>query len=317
MKYCCDYIFNLYASTINRYTGLFASSLVLILFLLFAGCASDSLRQERETDITLDISDEEFIDLLDVKKIFYALPSPLETAMLLKSSGAVYNEELLNPADNVSRYLTNRSMAVNLGIYTANLSYASLFEQTQTSMQYMDAAKGLADNLGILDAVDSYTMERVEENLGNRDVIIDVVSETFMNSSSFLQENDREPVAVMMFVGGWVEGLYLALNLVDEDDLEDDPLVKRIVDNKLSFEILMLLLEENSYNNDVAGLINEMKKIENIFRKIEIESTPIEVKESGDDSATVLSSQSVSNIDRNLFLQLKFTVTSIRNSFVS
>ncbi len=307
----------LYASSKNHYSRLFSGAVILFFFILLAACASDNSRQEREKEITVNISDEAFRDLLDAKKIFYALPSPLETAMLLKSSGAVYNEELLNPVDNISRYQTNSSMAVNLGIYTANLSYASLFDQTQTSLHYMDAAKGLADNLGILDAIDNYTMERLEDNLGNRDIIIDIVSETFMNSSSFLQENDREPVAALMFAGGWVEGLYLALNLVDEDNLKEDPLVKRIVDNKLSLELVMLLLEENSYNSDVADLINEMKKIETVFHKIKIESTPIEVMEAPDDSATILRSQSVSNINKDIFRHLKSTVTAIRNSFVS
>lgn len=308
---------SLYASSKNRFTGLSSGSLALIIFFFFAGCASDSSRQQREKDITIDISDEAFEGLLKVKKIFYALPSPVETAMLLKSSGADYNEELLNPVDNASKYLTNKSMAINLGVYTADLSYASLFDQTQISMQFMDAAKGLADNLGILDAVDSYTLERLEENLGNRDAIIDIVSETFMNSSSFLQENNREPVAALMFAGGWVEGLYLALNLVDEDNLKGDPLVKRIVDNKLSLEIMMLLLEENSHDADVASLISDLKKIENIYNKIEIKSTPVEVAKTSGDSVNILQSKSVSNIDRDIFNQLKSAVSDIRNSFVS
>ena len=290
---------------------------LLLIFLILAGCAGDGQRRERKADFTIDISDDLFEDLVRVKQIFYSLPSPLETAMILKSSGAGYNEDLLNPVGNVTRYMTNRSMALNLGIYTTDLSYASLFDQTQTCMDYMDAAKRLADNLGIIDAVDSYTLERLEANLNNREVIMDIVSETFMNSSSFLQENNREPLAAMLLVGGWVEGLYLALNLIDIDDFANNPLAKRIIDMKLSFEIVMLLLESNSQNDDVADLMVEMGSIQDVFDKIEIKSTPIEVSKSPDDQVTVLRSQTVTNIDSTILRELKSIVAAIRNSFIS
>jgi hypothetical protein len=305
------------AGPVIKSNRLFASLVLLSFFMVFAGCAGDSERRQRKKDITITFSDEALDNIFTVKQIFYALPSPLETAMLLKSAGAAYNEELLNPVENVSKYMTNRSMAVNLGVYSANLSYASLFDQTQTSMNYMDAAKKLADNLGILDAIDSYTMERLEANLGNRDVILDIVSETFMNSSSFLQENNREAVAAMMFVGGWVEGLYLALNLVNEEDVDTSPLARRIVDSKMALEIMMLLLDEHSDNNDVAYLIGEMEKIEGIFKEIEIKSTPVKVEAGPDDSGALLRSQSVSNMNKEIFRKLKSTVTAIRTSFVS
>ncbi|MFO7924299.1 MAG: hypothetical protein R6U58_11460 [Bacteroidales bacterium] len=300
--------------TIIRY----GAGLGFLLLLLFnSGCTCDRQIKEREADFTVDLSEDSFEDLARVRQIFYSLPSPLETAMLLKSSGAVYNEDLLNPVENVSRYMTNRSMALNLGIYTTDLSYASLFDQTQTTMHYMDAARRLADNLGILDAIDSYTLERLEENINNREVIMDIVSETFMNSSSFLQENNREPVAAILLVGGWIEGLYLAVNQIDEDDLEDNRLVNMVIDKKLSLEIVMLLLKDNDHNDDVTDLIREMERIENIFSGIEIQSSPVRVTESADDQVAFIRSETKSSISREVFIELKSTVTSIRNSFVS
>ena len=297
--------------------GCFASLVIFIFFVINTGCAGDCSRQQREREFTIDLSEDSIEDLIRVKQIFYSLPSPLETAMLLKSSGAEYIEELLNPVENVSRYMTSRSMALNLGIYTTNLSYASLFDQTQTCIDYMDVTRRLADNLGILDAVDSYTIERLEENINNREVILDIVSETFMNSTSFLQENNREPVAAMMLTGGWVEGLYLALAQIDENNLENNSLTKMITDKKLSLEIVMLMLDNNRHNDDVADLIADMEKIENVFREMDVRSSPVEVIQGGDESVAVLRSATELNFDRDVFLQLKSTVTDLRNSFVS
>jgi hypothetical protein len=296
-------------------SGLNAGPVILIVCLILAGCSGDRPKADRRGAMTVDISGESTD--VRIRQIFYSLPSPVETAMLLKSSGAVYDEDLLNPVENVSNYMTNKSMALNLGIYTTNLSYASLFDQTQTSMRYMSVAKRLAENLGILDVIDSDTMEKLEKNINNKEVIMDIVSETFMNSSSFLQENNREPVAAILFAGGWVEGIYLALNLVDENNMENCQLVKRIIDNKLSLEILMLLLEDNSYNNDVSELIVIMEKIYDIFQQIDIQSTPVKVTRIPGESVTVLRSQTSTNMTREVFNQLKLTVTTIRNSFIS
>ncbi len=294
--------------------SLFAISAAI---LLPGGCAGNCSRQDSDRDFTIDLPEDQSEDMERVKQIFYSLPSPLETALILKSSGAVFNEDLLNPVENVSRYMTNKSMAVNLGVYTTDLSYASLFDQPQISIDYMNAAKRLADNLGIIDAVDSETLERLEANINDREVIMDIVSETFMNSSSFLQESNREPVAAMMLTGGWIEGLYLALHQVDEDDIEQSRMVRIILDKKLSLEIVMLLLRQNSHNDDVASLMDEVRRIEDIYSKIEITRSPIEVDRDRDDGVTVLRSTTDARLDREVFRELKSTVTEIRTSFVS
>ena len=105
-------------------------------------------------------------------------------------------------------------MAVNLGIYSTNLSYASLFDQTQATLNYINAAKKMADGLEILDAIDEETIQRLEENINNRDIIIDIISETLLNSSSFLEDRGLQATSAIILVGGWVEGLYLATTLV-------------------------------------------------------------------------------------------------------
>lgn len=301
----------------NTFSFLIGCSLIIILAAGGSGCASDGPRQQREREFTIDVPEDALEDIARVKQVFYSLPSPLETAMILKSSGAIYNENLLNPVENSAGYHTNKSMALNLGIYITDLSYASLFDQTQTSMDYMEAARRLADNLGIIDAVDSHTIERLEGNINNREVIMDVVSETFMNSSSFLQENNREPVAALMLAGGWIEGLYLALNQVEENDLENNRLVGMIIDKKLSLDILMMMLDDNDYNTDVAGLIDDIEKIEEIFSRIDIVSSPIDVTHSESGGVSVLRSSSETTLTREVFSQLKSAVSNLRKSFVS
>ena len=295
--------------------------LLAILFSAFfiASCGSGGDKQ-RDAEITVDMTEidqELFEDIDEAKKIFYSLPSPLETAMLIRSAGAQYDAELLNSVDNTQNYTTNKSMALNLGIYTCDLSFASLYDQTQASISYMGAAKKMADGLGILDAIDEKTIENLEANINNREKIMDIVSETFLNSSAFLKENDRAALSAIVLVGGWMEGLYIATELVNRGTFEDnDKLVNRIVDQKLSLEIVMKLLEENQSNPDVASLIEDINELKAIFDQIIIETSVIEPVHDQETNVTTLKSKSQSNLTQELFIELSEKISSLRNTFV-
>jgi hypothetical protein len=290
--------------------------LVVSSFLLFftgcKSCSKDSANQEVNVEVDNDVMN----DISQAKKIFYSLPSPLETAMLIKTAGASYNEKLLNPLSNVTSYTTNKAMALNLGIYTTDLSFASLFDQTQASINYMQAAKKMADGLGILDAIDNNTIQQLEENINNRDRIMDIISETFMASSSFLKENDRTSVAAIVLVGGWVEGLYIATSLVPPGNIKNNKLVERIIDQKLSFDIVLKLLNENKDNPDVSSLIVEMNDLKKVFDKIEIKSSKIQAVTDNKTNVTTLQSESKNDLTPEVFVELVDKVKSIRNNFV-
>jgi len=251
------------------------------------------------------------------KRIFYSLPSPLETAMLIKNAGAQYDEGLMNLTANTSRYITAKSKALNLGIYSTDLSYASLFDQTQATMNYIEAAKKMADGLNILNAINEETIQRLEEHINNRDVIIDIISETLMNSSSFLKENGLEATASVVLVGGWVEGLYIATNLVNERSLKDNKLVERIVDQKLSLDIMVNLLEESPEDADAMAVLEDVKSLKSIFDKITIKQGNVTAVEDPATNVTTLKSESSIHITPDVFKELRSKVIEIRTSYIS
>jgi hypothetical protein len=270
---------------------------------------------EFEASGTIDAEAQK--QLNTAKRIFYSLPSPLETAMLIKNAGAEYNEDLMNPTANTSRYITAKSKALNLGIYSTDLSYASLFDQNQATLNYIEAAKKMADGLNILNAIDEETITRLEEQINNRDAIIDIISETLMNSSAFLKENDLEGTASVILVGGWIEGLYIATNLVDENDLEGSKLVERIVDQKLSLDIMVSLLEASPEDPDAQAVLVDVKTLKTIFDKITIDQGEVTAVEDPETNITTLKSESSIEITREVFIELKTKVIEIRSSYIS
>ena len=304
-----------------RYLGIvFLTGLLLV----NTSCKSCKENQKnKEAGLEDFLTEEDIFDDIDkAKKIFYSLPSPLETAMLLKSAGVTYNEGVLNDLGRVDNYSTNKSKALNLGIYTTDLSFASLFDQAQTSIKYMDVTKRLAGDMGISDAVDEETMKRLEQNLNNRDVVMDIISETFLNTSSYLKENDQQDVAAMVLVGGWLEGLYIGSQMVGDSPVEGNKLVDRIAEQKLSFSIVERMLQDNKQNQkgeenrDIIELTNELHGLKMAFDKIEVQTSAVKVEEGSDVQGTVLKSQTRIKITPEAFKELQAAVESLRNNFV-
>ena len=301
---------------------MFGFSLMLLGTALFmASCSSGGGKQQAgEDEVIIDISqlNSDFLDDIgEVKKIFYSLPSPLETALMIRSAGAMYNEDLLNSLDNAGNYTTTKSLALNLGAYTCDLSFASLYDQTEASINYMNAAKKMADGLGILDAINDETIERLEENINNRDIIMEIIADTFMNSSSYLQENDRANVAAIVLVGGWMEGLFLATQMVEMDSLQDNDLVNRIMDQKMSLEIVIKLLEESKDSPDVQSVMVDVMNLKAIFDKVSITTTPIVASVDEETNVTTLQSKTQSSLTPEVFLELREQVAIIRNKYIS
>ncbi len=304
-----------------------ASFILIFIFLVFivGGCASDKSKKNKKSanselseDFNTDLDDDLVEKINTAKRIFYSLPSPLETAMLIKTAGASYDEALLNPVSNADKYNTNLKMALNLGIYSTDLSFASLFDQTQATLNYINAAKKMADGLEILDAIDEQTISRLEENINNRDVIIDIISETLLNSSSFLEDRGLQATSAVILVGGWVEGLYIATNLVAPNaDLNHNKLVERIVDQKLSLNIVTNLLENNRESVEVQKVQKDIETLKVIFERIKIEQSEITAVEDPKTNVTTLKSESKITITREIFNDLKKQIAIVRTRYIS
>jgi hypothetical protein len=236
--------------------------------------------------------------------------------MLIKSSGALFNKDLLNPVENTKNYNSNKSMALNLGIYTCDLSFASLYDQTQLIINYMNAAKKMADGLGILDAISDEDINNLEENIHNTDVIMDIVSQTYMNSNSYLEENGQPAIAAIVLTGGWLEGLYISTQLVDIKDINGNKLVGRIIDQKLSVDILIKLLDNSKGHPAIDELISEVARIKTVFDKITIKTSPVRPEYDQATNVTVLKSEVQSDLSPEVFQELSKLVAEIRSNLI-
>ncbi len=236
---------------------------------IFVSCKN---KTNQDSD-TVGVLDTDSIDVQEkinqAKEIFYSLPAPQEVAtFLLYNDDAFFTEDILNPTSNTPNYNTEPAKAYNLGIFSADLSYASLYDQNQIVINYMATSKKLAEELGILDAFDQETINNLEENINDRDAIMRIISETFMDSDAYLQENDKQDVGAMILIGGWIEGIYLAVQISDQNVKGNTQLVSSILEQGLSLELMVQFL--NDFQSSKLDLVtNDLTELFDIYNSIE------------------------------------------------
>ncbi len=211
----------------------------------------------------------------EVKEIFYSLPAPLEVTNYLLKDKSAFDEEILNSVDNALNYSSEAALAYNLGVYSADLSYAGLFDQNQIVINFMATSKDIAEQLGILEAFDDKTIKELENNINNRDEITRIISENFMNSDAYLQENGRYEIGAMILIGGWLEGLFIAVELLENSPNDNLPLLSSILEQQLSLELMALFLDD--FNEASHQQLNVMKKdladLSEIFNSVKVNVT--------------------------------------------
>ncbi len=252
-----------------------------------------------------------------VSKVFYAVPSPSELSAMIKATGANYNKNMLNPATNEAKYTSIIQKAMNLGIYGADLSYTSTFDQTQDAMVYMGVCKKLADGLGITGAINERTVKRMEENLNNKDSLLKIISDTYLETDIYLKNNDRAGVSALVVAGGWLEGLYISVNIAAQN-ANNQMIVKRIAEQKLVLENLIGLLESNEANENTPEIMAEIKSLKTIYDKVTITEVPAsEAKTDNAAQKTVIGSGGELTLTPEQLAEITKKITAIRIMIVS
>jgi hypothetical protein len=240
-------------------------------------------------------------------KVLYAAPTPIEVSMLIKNWGIPY-PELMNDPAHASGYLTKKKMAINFGVYVTDLTTAGLYEQTQTVLKYKQAIMQLVDGLGLRSAADPKRLQQVEDNINNKNELIQIISDIYASCTEYLSEDDRDFYALAMLSGGWVEGMYIAANMINENDASNGSKMKQLVmDNKLTFDLLWQALGQmDVIPDDAVTLMIDMSYLAYLFGHQTLLTVP--------PSTAVINN--ANSVTPELFADLKNHIQLLRQQFV-
>lgn len=231
-------------------------SAVLGAFFL-ASCGSEPKTEEKVGVVESSVqgvevqSEEEFI-----------LPSTVQIGDLFRNSGLKYVDGLALDPQRASSYNTTFDKYFAFGTYWTDMTYCVLNQKSQESRAYLKVIKQLSTELGAGEMYsDEALLERFDKNLDNNDSILMILIEIDERTDLYIDDNDQQEFAMVAFVAGWVEGMYLG---VSTSDLEKHTLMTgRIIEQMVILDNLIKGL--NNYKGTDAKLDKVLSKMEALY----------------------------------------------------
>lgn len=217
-----------------------------------------------------------------VETLIGNLPPPTEIPYLIQGTGAEYNASLLNDRNKVDKYFSrNDKAALNLGIYAADIGYLSSYDKTQEAIDYLDAAKKLADNLGVIGSFNMDVLQSFEQNIANKDSLANILNRAILSSEKYLKDESRTKLAALLLTGSFVEGLYISTGLIKsypKDILPEDsrnlvltPLMRVILQQELSVDELLNMINTLEKDELLTSIATDLTSLQAGYRALNIE----------------------------------------------
>jgi len=255
--------------------------IICLTLLLTLGLWSCGSKKEKEDNNDEFKQAEESLSE-EIKDVAYNIPSPSEIPYLLQATGAEFNQSLLSDRKKADQYLSrNDKAALNLGIYAADIGYLVSYDKTQEAINYVNAAKKLADNLGVLGAFDAELLKRFEANISVKDSLAHMVDEAIHQTETYMKNDNRSKPAALMLTGSFVEGLYISTGLIksypknilkeDERNLILTPLIRVIIQQRESVDELIKMLGTVEQSEPVNTLLSDFNSLQANYKAMNIE----------------------------------------------
>lgn len=251
----------------NNILGKISSLTIIVLAVFFLSSCKGGMKSSEQDQLAADSLSKELL-ASDIKEVLYPLPAPFELTKMLSDIGATYTAKNLNPANKAVNYTTEQSKAVNLGIYGADLAYASTYQQQQDIQTYLNAIKTLADQLGVTYDFTKLLSDEYKQKFENKDSLTVIITNTIYDTYQYLDQKSDPQLAVNMVTGMWVELMYIATN-ISEKSYNYTGMVDIISNQKSSYEKVMSLLAAHNTNPDIKGLETKLQVLKPVYDKID------------------------------------------------
>jgi len=266
---------NQYTMKFTRLSALFLS---LLITLVLWSCGT-SKKDENSSD-EFKQAEESLKD--QIKDVVYNIPSPTEIPYLLEATGAEFNPSLINDRKKVDSYAArNDKAALNLGIYAADIGYLTSYDKTQEAIDYLNATKTLADNLGVIGSFDVEILKKFEANIANKDSLASLLNETVQKTDRYLKDDNRNKLASLMVTGSFVEGLFISTGLIKsypKNILPDDarnlvltPLMRVVLEQEKSVSELLSMLSTVEQTDPVTTIVADLTALDASYRALNID----------------------------------------------
>jgi len=253
--------------------------------------------------------------LIKYNNNLFTLPSPYQVTFSVKNTKMGFERSLLNPADNVSNYVTNFKQALNIGIYGTDLGYLNIYDQIPDVISYFTVIKKLSQEIGLDDALQAQIIDRIEDNINNQDSLLQLITSTYRQFDLYLKTNNRKDVGVLILTGGWLESVYiLSQNAIETNDRT---IINKLGEQKHPLDNLIEILSPYYYNSkEFTNLIDSLVDLAYEFDGIIYNYTYVDSKIDKAKKLTVINSKCHVIISEYHLKTISNKIASIRNKII-
>jgi len=250
-------------------------SIVLSFFVLYglSSCNSSTKKESEDQSIndeTLAEIDSNNVTIIKFKNTLFSIPSPYQVSILIKKANIEYNPELVNSLENIANYTSNFKKAINMGVYGTDLAYLNMNKQIPKAVKYFANLKIMSEELQLSGAFNPTVIKQIENNMGNEDSLLYILSKTYRESDKYLKENNREDLGVLILAGGWIESLYFLAKVADETHNQE--IINRLGDQKHPLDNLIKIMSQY-YNQSpqYMKIIEDLIDLAYVYDGIDVE----------------------------------------------
>jgi hypothetical protein len=253
----------------NHYIKTFSVILFATAIITSCNTENNNKGESIESEVLSEI-DSSATQIYKFDNTLFSVPSPYEISILMKKLKIEYNASLMNPTSNSNNYTDNFKKALNLGVYGADLAYLNMNNQIPEAGKYFATVKITTDELQLSNSFDQNTIKRIENNMGNEDSLLHILSKAYRNTDKYLKDNNRQDIGVLILTGGWVESLYFLAQVAQET--QNKEVIQRLGDQKYPLDNLIKILSPY-YNtsNSYGELVDSLIDLAYIYDGIEVE----------------------------------------------
>ena len=201
-------------------------------------------------------------------EVVYPIPTTYEITKKLNKIGAGFIIGISNDVENVDKYVAEEKQALNLGVYSADLSYTSTYGMKQYTMSYMDVTKKLIRELGITGAFSVDFYEKVQENLDNKKKLIDLVSNSFYETYEYMNKKGNEELSLLVVAGSWIEAMYITTH-ISETTYHNKEIVALIENQEETLKDLFEILKPHKEKEAIKNILNGLQPIMDTYENLE------------------------------------------------
>jgi hypothetical protein len=240
-----------------------AAIIIPALFLSFTGLISCKDKAASKKLKSTEVEQVKTIEK-EITKNVYPLPTSAAVIKMLTELEVGFIIGIANPAENVKKYYTSASRSVNLGVYGADLSYATLYNYQQEVNTYMDVIRGVANDLNMSKIYNAALYDSIKKNFDNRDKLVDILTNAFNDTYTYMSENDQQTLALLVVGGAWVEGMYLTTH-VSEAAYQVAGISRVLLEQKKSFELYLDLTRPYMDDPMIGDFVKTLDPIKKVY----------------------------------------------------